>query len=136
MVIFIILYVAGAILTARHLAYQTKLRNENSLFLGKPLEPKLYSKQDYRDLFSYCGERFNRSDYKDIAWGALLFPVYWTWTLTRTLVSVTLTAGLKKTPGELQQERDERQRELAALKLEIQRVEEETERLRREQDNP
>lgn len=98
-------YLVGAILTARHLVYRRKVEKERWGFRPRIL----------------------RSDYPFIATGATFWWMYWGVVLGGGLLKILLFSGIKKTPGEIEQERKNKERE-------FQRLVEETERLRKEQE--
>lgn len=128
--IILTLYLAGMLVTARHLVYQIKLRNDGRRWYEKTLEPRLYRRSDYQSLDGLNGTRFflasdYPSDYQEIFRWSMFFPVYWVGVLGRTVIIDTV----KKTPGEVEAERQRAQQELNRLQREV-------DRLKKEQDGP
>lgn len=124
-------YIVGTILTARRLVWKTMCRNELSTFCDIDLEPRLYSKKDYKKMASQkyryryiSDEQIPDSDFKNVVWFSLMWPGY----LTGVSVRAMVMNGHRKTPGQREKELKEREKQMA--ELEAQRDKEWKDRLK------
>lgn len=128
----LLIYAVGFIVSARINVYHTKEFNENRLWRGIELGPRVYGKDDYRQLLLHTiqggssamdhGLHKVPDDYQWIRRRAALWPIHGTKMATRSLWKFALHYGEKKTPGEIEAERRNREKELQRLLRENQRM--------------
>lgn len=163
--VIVLVYVVGFILTLKHRVYVAKVRNEQTKWMEQVIGPRVMGRQGYRTMHLELLEDLRTtprgvtrlrkhdkgdlafridpygpinqypSDYPDIIAFSVLFPLYWAVWVPSLVLGDAFTSSVKKTPGQLQSELDEVEKADAARKLHLQRLEEEIERMRKEQDD-
>ena len=163
--LFVLLYFIGMLVTARHNIYRIRVDNENRIWMDQVIGPRVMGSEDYRQMHlellsalrnssegrqrirnhdagdlafrldPYSQATKYPSDYVDIFLHAALFPLYWLRYLVQSSGRLFVKSVSKQTPGEIRDEQERREWEAAYRRMKIQHLYEETERLRKEQDD-